>query len=163
MCDLCYWMDTMCDSCVWMSAGNVKKMLTQQVTRQDRAAVWPYCSPIKFPQILTAVKVQAEAVDCLLIGDKVRNSSLEVTFHLLRGENTLLLLRLCSVNTANTNPERWVKILKNEFTFEPTLGCSKQVGIHLFIASCINIKRGAPICTYGFIQVVLKVIRLSHF
>lgn len=40
-----------------------------------RAAVWPYCSPIKSPQILTDVKVQAQAVGCLLTGDKVSSNS----------------------------------------------------------------------------------------
>lgn len=67
--------------------GKKRRFTNNQSKGQDRAATWPYCSPIKPPRVLTDVKVKGRSVGCLLIGEKVsRDSSVGVccTFHLHR-------------------------------------------------------------------------------
>lgn len=128
-----------------MRAGNVweKKLNQQPAKGQDGAAVWPYCWPIESPQILTDVKVQAKAVGCLLIGDKVsRKCSVGgvLYFSLVQERERLVAglpvpSRCCCCIPSGLG----LRYIKNVFTLSPALGCSKQIGIHLLMASCIKV------------------------
>lgn len=95
-----------------LEAWWVEEMCNQQpVKGQDGAAVWPYCSPIKSPQILTDVKVQAEAVGCLLIADKAsRNSSLEVIVYFSPvQEGDHLVAVVSALHVVAASPVDWFK------------------------------------------------------
>lgn len=50
------WLLDGCRKCVWKKW---KSSPTSSQKGRDGAAVWPYCSPIKSPQLLTDVKVQS--------------------------------------------------------------------------------------------------------